>query len=50
MVGIARLLLLQILACLKSRAELRAENLMLRLQVEMLQLGGLHHRYERRAA
>lgn len=36
MVSIARLLLLQILACLKSRAELRAENLMLRHQVDML--------------
>ncbi len=36
MISIARLLLLQILACLKSRAELRAENLMLRHQVEML--------------
>ncbi len=36
MISIARLLLLQILACLKSRAELRAENLMLRHQVDML--------------
>ena len=36
MVSIARLLLLQILACLKSRAELRAENLMLRHQVDIL--------------
>ena len=36
MISIARLLLLQILACLKSRAELRAENLMLRHQVDIL--------------
>ncbi len=36
MISVTRLVLLQILACLKSRAELGAENLMLRHQVDIL--------------